>query len=189
MAKVDKPRIPSSSSVLARLFPDLPVDDGEALQFDFEGPARTLAELALNPDNRTPFTVVVKGGSGRANARTFLRQEEELGREKRAGAGEGVATGGRLAVPQLAALTRLTDGQLHLLVHLASPAAAEVRWGPAVGRVDLLDLDSGGWIHLPGGTFFMGSEHGDKDELPVHRVTLSRFSIARFPMTNADYAV
>lgn len=59
--------------VLARLFPDLPVDDGEELQFEFEGPARTLAELALNPDNRTPFTVVVKGGWGRGKTTLLLR--------------------------------------------------------------------------------------------------------------------
>ena len=64
-------------SMLARLFPDLPVDDGEALQFDFEGPARTLAELALNPDNRTPFTVVVKGGWGRGKT-TLLRRAKWL---------------------------------------------------------------------------------------------------------------
>jgi formylglycine-generating enzyme required for sulfatase activity len=121
------------------------------------------------------------------NARTYLRQEEELGREKGAETGEGVATGGRLGALQLTALTGLTDSQLHLLVHLASPAAAEVR-GQAVGRVDLLDLDSGAWVHLPGGTFAMGSENGGKDALPVHRVTLSPFSISRFPVTNAEYA-
>jgi len=121
------------------------------------------------------------------NARTFLRQEEELGREKGAETGEGVATGGRLGAPQLAALTGLTGSQLHLLVHLASPAAAEVR-RQAVGRLDLLDLDSGAWVHLPGGTFAMGSEQGEENERPAHSVTLSPFSISRFPVTNAVYA-
>jgi len=62
---------------LARLFPDLPVDDGVALAFDFEGPARTLAELALNPENRTPFTVVVKGGWGRGKT-TLLKRAKWL---------------------------------------------------------------------------------------------------------------
>ncbi len=123
------------------------------------------------------------------NARTFLRQQEELGREKGAEGAEGAATGGRLGGPQLAALTGLTDGQLHLLVHLASPPAAEARPGPSVGRADLVDLDSGAWVRLPGGTFAMGSEHGKPNERPVHRVTLSPFSISRFPVTNADYAV
>jgi formylglycine-generating enzyme required for sulfatase activity len=123
------------------------------------------------------------------NARTFLRQEKDLGSEKGAEVGEGVAAGGRLGAPQLAALTGLTDGQLHLLVHLASPAAAEVRRGLVVGRVDLLDLDSGAWVHLPGGSFAMGSDRGRQNQRPVHRVTLSPFWISRFPVTNGDYAI
>ena len=44
MAKGDKDHTPAPPSALARLFPDLPMDDGEALQFDSEGPAWTLAE-------------------------------------------------------------------------------------------------------------------------------------------------
>lgn len=57
---------------LARLFPDHPLE-GEELQFEFEGLAKTLAELALNPDNATPFTVVVRGGWGRGKT-TLLRR-------------------------------------------------------------------------------------------------------------------
>ena len=37
---------------LARVFPDHPLED-RALEFEFEGFARTLAELAWNPDNAT----------------------------------------------------------------------------------------------------------------------------------------
>lgn len=122
------------------------------------------------------------------NARTFLRQETERAAEKAVGEGVGAARGGRLAPSQLAALSGLTDGQLHLLVHLASPAAAEVGLGARAGRLDLVDLDGDAWVHLPGGTLEMGSEHGDPDERPVHRVALSPFAISRFPVTNGDYA-
>jgi hypothetical protein len=45
-----------------RIFSDQPVSDSTGLAFEFEGLARTLAELAWNPDNQTPFTVVVRGG-------------------------------------------------------------------------------------------------------------------------------
>ena len=59
---------------LARLFPDHPLMD-ERLEFEFEGFARTLAELAWNPENRTPFTVVVRGGWGRGKT-TLLRRAQ-----------------------------------------------------------------------------------------------------------------
>ena len=62
---------------LARLFPDLSPDEALPPEFDFEGLAKTLAELALNPENRTPFTVVVKGGWGRGKT-TLLRRAKWL---------------------------------------------------------------------------------------------------------------
>ena len=120
------------------------------------------------------------------NARTFLRKEDELGKAA-AEAGDEMATGGRLGVPQLESLTRLTDGQLHLLVHLASPAT-EAEYGRPSGSLPLLDLDGETWVYLPGGTFSMGSEAGQQHERPVHRASLSPFWISRFPVTNAEYA-
>ena len=62
---------------LVRIFPDQPVTEAEGLDFQFEGLARTLAELAWNPDNATPFTAVVRGGWGRGKT-TLLRQTERL---------------------------------------------------------------------------------------------------------------
>jgi len=55
------------------------------------------------------------------------------------------------------------------------------------------------WIHLPGGTFLMGAQKTDKNapgydkdandrEAPVHRVTLRAFSLAKYPLTVAEYA-
>jgi formylglycine-generating enzyme required for sulfatase activity len=43
-------------------------------------------------------------------------------------------------------------------------------------------------INIPGGTFLMGSSTGRDDERPVHRVDLKSFRIARFPVTNQQYA-
>jgi len=43
------------------------------------------------------------------------------------------------------------------------------------------------WVHIPGGTFSMGSKNGDKDERPVHRVTLSSFEMSKTEVTVAQY--
>ena len=72
----EKPGPTEPAAELARLFPDLPADD-EELRFQFEGLARTLAELAVNPDNRTPFSVVVRGGWGRGKT-TLLRRAKRM---------------------------------------------------------------------------------------------------------------
>jgi len=42
--------------------------------------------------------------------------------------------------------------------------------------------------HIPAGHFLMGSEDGDEDERPVHRVYVDGFDIGVQPVTNADYA-
>jgi formylglycine-generating enzyme required for sulfatase activity len=65
---------PPPATRLARIFADHPLVD-EKLEFEFEGFARTLAELAWNPDNATPFTVVVRGGWGRGKT-TLLRRAQ-----------------------------------------------------------------------------------------------------------------
>ncbi len=62
---------------VAELFSDLPVPRGETLSFEFEGLAKTLVQLARNGHNRTPFTVVVRGGWGRGKT-TLLRRAEVL---------------------------------------------------------------------------------------------------------------
>lgn len=43
-------------------------------------------------------------------------------------------------------------------------------------------------VLIPAGDFDMGSEDGEEDERPVHRVTLDEFSIGVQPVTNAEYA-
>jgi len=48
------------------------------------------------------------------------------------------------------------------------------------------------WVVIPAGEFLMGSDkqkdpNASDDELPQHRVYLSEYAIARFPVTNAQY--
>ena len=44
-------------------------------------------------------------------------------------------------------------------------------------------------VLVPAGWFWMGSQNGEKDEQPVHRVWLDSFYIDRFPVTNARYDI
>jgi formylglycine-generating enzyme required for sulfatase activity len=43
-------------------------------------------------------------------------------------------------------------------------------------------------IYLPGGQFTMGSDRGNPDEAPPHKVTVSAFLMDKVPVTNAMYA-
>jgi formylglycine-generating enzyme len=43
-------------------------------------------------------------------------------------------------------------------------------------------------IHLPGGSFWMGSEQFYPEESPVHDMTIAPFSIEQHPVTNAQFA-
>jgi formylglycine-generating enzyme required for sulfatase activity len=43
------------------------------------------------------------------------------------------------------------------------------------------------WVAIPAGEFWMGSEDADVDERPEHRVHVPAFSMARTPVTNAQY--
>lgn len=43
-------------------------------------------------------------------------------------------------------------------------------------------------VTIPRGAFAMGSEHGQPDERPVHRVWVDEFALAVHPVTNEQYA-
>ena len=43
------------------------------------------------------------------------------------------------------------------------------------------------WVFVQGGTFQMGSNDGDSDELPIHSVTLSNFYISKYEATHKQY--
>ena len=42
---------------------------------------------------------------------------------------------------------------------------------------------------IPAASFLMGDRNGRDDEMPVHQVTLDEFKIAKYPVSNAEYAV
>lgn len=77
--------------------------------------------------------------------------------------------------------TRLTtDGASH----------KEPDWVPGVGGGAEVVVTEGGveMVRLPGGEFLMGSEAGDADERPTHRVRLDAFLMDRTEVTQASYA-
>ena len=43
-------------------------------------------------------------------------------------------------------------------------------------------------VRIPEGPFLMGSETGQEDERPVHRVWVSAFALGKYPVTNREYA-
>ncbi len=47
---------------------------------------------------------------------------------------------------------------------------------------------SGEMVFVPAGDFWMGSNQGDADEAPMHRLYLDAFWIDRYEVTNAQYA-
>ena len=44
------------------------------------------------------------------------------------------------------------------------------------------------FVAIPGGEFLMGSDAGQEDERPVHRVRVDPFAMAVYPVTRAEYA-
>jgi formylglycine-generating enzyme required for sulfatase activity len=48
--------------------------------------------------------------------------------------------------------------------------------------------NDGIFVSIPSGWFFMGSDEGQDDEKPVHRVWVDAFDLAAYPVTEAQYA-
>ncbi len=44
-------------------------------------------------------------------------------------------------------------------------------------------------VYIEGGTFEMGSNNGNSDEKPVHKVTLDNFYTGRYEVTNREYRI
>lgn len=47
---------------------------------------------------------------------------------------------------------------------------------------------SAGFVTIPAGAFLMGSDAGQEDERPVHRVLVDAFAMSVYPVTRAEYA-
>ena len=44
-------------------------------------------------------------------------------------------------------------------------------------------------VLIPEGTFWMGSEEGQENERPLHRVWVASFGMGKFPVTNREYRI
>ena len=44
-------------------------------------------------------------------------------------------------------------------------------------------------VRIPGGEFLMGSDSGQDDERPVHRVRVDAFEASIYPVTRSEYRV
>jgi sulfatase modifying factor 1 len=84
--------------------------------------------------------------------------------------------------PQGAASEAKPPGKAHPLAN-GSPAS-KARALPAT----LLGKDGAAMVLVPAGEFPMGSEQGDDDEQPVHRVFLDSFYLDTFEVTNGRFA-
>jgi S1-C subfamily serine protease len=86
--------------------------------------------------------------------------------------------------------TRLRWGSLAaaaLLVFVTITLALTGQLNPLIYRPVDMDGDKY-WVPISGGEFMMGSETGDSDESPVHKVRLDDFEIGKYEVTNRQYA-
>src|SRR2546423_5008034 len=68
----------------------------------------------------------------------------------------------------------------------AAPAAATT--ASASASTAIVTKSGVRMVRLPGGTFTMGSDHGDPDEAPAHRVTVTAFAMDACPVTHEMFA-
>ena len=76
---------------------------------------------------------------------------------------------------------------LSIAVGLMLFAALPVQSVPVQKEISLGDGLSISMTHIPGGDFLMGSNDGDPDEQPVHRVRVDPFWIGTMEVTNEQY--
>ena len=95
----------------------------------------------------------------------------------------------RWAVPGGVALVLLLALAITLGPRLIQPPAEEPTTEPTLESDAIWTRPADGMVmvHVPGGTFEMGSIEGESDEQPVHTVVLDGFWIDRTEVTNALY--
>jgi formylglycine-generating enzyme required for sulfatase activity len=72
---------------------------------------------------------------------------------------------------------------------LAFDPAKVVRLEPSAPRAKITKgpRDEPGMVFVPAGPFIMGSQSGESDEEPIHRVDLSAYFIDKYEVSNAQY--
>ncbi len=71
---------------------------------------------------------------------------------------------------------------------LKNAGAASHHTAPLAPPVEIIGKDGAPMVLVPAGEFIMGSEKGDEDEAPAHRVYLQAFYIDKFEVTNGRFA-
>ena len=109
------------------------------------------------------------------------------------------ATESRVVKPDVPALlflkpeTRLAQGKPQDLNGTNGETKPGDKGKPATNRPagsfpEFYGKDGAPMLLVPAGEFIMGSDRGDEDEAPVHRVYLNAFYIDKFEVTNARFA-
>jgi formylglycine-generating enzyme required for sulfatase activity len=102
---------------------------------------------------------------------------------------EGTGTKIRVGNVDLPDLRRATIAETTKSAPLSTEALGGLGVKPIPFRDHFLDRKAKGpeMVWLPGGTFTMGDENISDDEKPVHQVTLSHFSVGKYPVTFEEY--
>jgi formylglycine-generating enzyme required for sulfatase activity len=72
--------------------------------------------------------------------------------------------------------------------HLANGSGAQKPGGMPQPPAEITGKDGAPMVLIPVGEFTMGSDKGDDDEQPIHRVFLDSFYLDKFEVTNGRYA-
>lgn len=70
----------------------------------------------------------------------------------------------------------------------ANGGAAQYPATPSAFPAEIIGKDGAPMVLVPAGDFMMGSDKGDEDESPVHRVHLNAFYLDKFEVTNGRFA-
>jgi len=70
----------------------------------------------------------------------------------------------------------------------APPSAKSLAYNPHPAPDDIIDTQGVPMRIVPAGEFAMGSDKGDRDEKPVHTVSLGAYMIDKYEVSNARYA-
>ena len=81
-------------------------------------------------------------------------------------------------------ITNLTENTTYYVAAYASNEK-----GVAYGQVRQFVTKLLEWVDVEGGTFQMGSDEGDDDEMPIHTVTLDSYKICKYEVTNSQFSM